>query len=65
MAKYEGERARQEGVRIALELQEEVMQYFNGIYLITPFFRYEMCVQLIDYARPIRAIGARKRLARG
>jgi homocysteine S-methyltransferase len=56
MAKYEGERARQEGVRIALEMQEEILQYFNGIYLITPFVRYEMCVQLMEFARPLPSL---------
>ncbi|MFQ5630235.1 MAG: methylenetetrahydrofolate reductase, partial [bacterium] len=56
IAKYEGERARQEGVRIALEMQEEILQHFNGIYLITPFVRYEMCVQLIEYARPLQRV---------
>ena len=60
MAKYEGERARQEGVRIALEMQEEVLQYFNGVYLITPFVRYEMCVQLIEYARPLQSAAGHK-----
>jgi homocysteine S-methyltransferase len=61
MAKYEGERARQEGVRIALELQEEILQYFNGIYLITPFVRYEMCVQLIEFARPLQRTPGERR----
>lgn len=58
IAKYEGERARHEGVRIALELQEEILQYFNGIYLITPFVRYEMCVQLMEFARPLQAVSS-------
>ncbi len=55
MAKYEGERAREEGIKIAYELEQEVLSYFNGIYLITPFKRYEMCVRLVEMARPIDA----------
>lgn len=54
MAKYDGDRARQEGVRIALELLEAVLEHFNGIYLITPFLRYDMTVQLIEFARPVQ-----------
>jgi methionine synthase / methylenetetrahydrofolate reductase(NADPH) len=46
MALYEGERAREEGIAIASELLEVAMQYFNGIYLMTPFMRYEMTVAL-------------------
>lgn len=60
LAKYEGERARQEGVRIALEMQEEVLQHFNGVYLITPFIRYEMCVQLIEFARPVKQVATKQ-----
>lgn len=54
IGRYEGERARQEGVRIAHELLEEVLPHFNGIYLITPFVRYEMCAQLMEFARPLQ-----------
>ncbi len=53
MRKFEGEKAREEGVRIAHEIEQEVLAYFNGIYLITPFKRHEMCVQLIELARPV------------
>ncbi|RMD93637.1 MAG: hypothetical protein D6814_15370 [Calditrichaeota bacterium] len=53
MRKFEGEKAREEGIRIAHEIEQEVLAYFNGIYLITPFKRHEMCVQLIELARPV------------
>lgn len=42
-------RAAQEGMRIAKELIDHALEYFNGIYLITPFLRYEMTVELAEY----------------
>lgn len=39
----------QEGLSIARELIDTAIQYFNGIYLITPFFRYEITVELTKY----------------
>ncbi|MGO1059383.1 bifunctional homocysteine S-methyltransferase/methylenetetrahydrofolate reductase [Planococcus sp. FY231025] len=47
------ERATAEGIQIAKELIDTAAGLFNGIYLITPFLRYEMCVELIDYIRQI------------
>jgi methionine synthase I (cobalamin-dependent)/5,10-methylenetetrahydrofolate reductase len=49
MAGLEGEVGRAEGVQIAKELLDTALQYFNGIYLITPFMFYDMTVQLTDY----------------
>lgn len=49
--RFEGERARREGVTIAAEILESVLDYFNGIYLITPFVRYEMCLELVEKCR--------------
>lgn len=50
-----------EGIQIAKELIDEVHRYFNGLYLITPFLRYEMTVELTKYwhwknklAKPIK-----------
>jgi len=51
MARYEGDRARKEGVLICQEIMQEVLTCFNGIYLVTPFVRYEMCVSLIEQAQ--------------
>ncbi len=51
--RFEGERARREGVTIAAEVLESVLDYFNGIYLITPFVRYEMCLELIEKCRAL------------
>jgi methionine synthase I (cobalamin-dependent)/5,10-methylenetetrahydrofolate reductase len=50
MRRFEpGEAARREGVAIARELLDVAMEYFNGIYLITPFFYYEMTAELTSY----------------
>ncbi|QCR33924.1 bifunctional homocysteine S-methyltransferase/methylenetetrahydrofolate reductase [Lysinibacillus sp. SGAir0095] len=38
-----------EGIAIAKELLDTAAKYFNGIYLITPFIRYEMTIQLMQY----------------
>nr|WP_279663427.1 bifunctional homocysteine S-methyltransferase/methylenetetrahydrofolate reductase [Ectobacillus ponti] len=45
------ESAAAEGVRIAKELLDEAMKLFNGIYLITPFLRYEMTEVLAGHVR--------------
>jgi methionine synthase I (cobalamin-dependent)/5,10-methylenetetrahydrofolate reductase len=50
MRRFEpGEAARREGVAIARELLDITMEYFKGIYLITPFFYYEMTAELTSY----------------
>jgi len=46
--RFDGERARREGVTIASEILESTLDYFNGIYLITPFVRYEMILDLVE-----------------
>ncbi|WP_078428510.1 bifunctional homocysteine S-methyltransferase/methylenetetrahydrofolate reductase [Alkalihalobacterium alkalinitrilicum] len=42
-------RAEIEGLKIATSLIDKAIKYFNGIYLITPFLRYEMTVTLTQY----------------
>ncbi|WP_431028174.1 bifunctional homocysteine S-methyltransferase/methylenetetrahydrofolate reductase [Lysinibacillus sp. LZ02] len=49
------EKATAEGVAIAKELLDTACQYFNGIYLITPFLRYDMTLQLLDYVKELDA----------
>lgn len=53
MKACEGDKAREAevGVSIAKELLDTAMKHFNGIYLITPFLRYEMTVQLMQYIK--------------
>lgn len=43
-------KATQEGIAITKDLIDVASQLFNGIYLITPFLRYEMTVELTRYA---------------
>jgi methionine synthase I (cobalamin-dependent)/5,10-methylenetetrahydrofolate reductase len=40
-----------EGLHIAKSLIDAAIELFNGIYLITPFLRYELTVELAEYAR--------------
>jgi homocysteine S-methyltransferase len=61
MYRFEGERARREGVTIAAEILESVLDYFNGIYLITPFVRYEMCGELVEICRRLSLRPAARR----
>ena len=49
MAGLQGAEARQEGVKMAKELIDVVLKYFNGIYLITPFHYYGMTAELTRY----------------
>ncbi|MEK6268970.1 MAG: bifunctional homocysteine S-methyltransferase/methylenetetrahydrofolate reductase [Planococcus sp. (in: firmicutes)] len=45
--------ATQEGIQIAKELIDTAAELFHGIYLITPFVRYDMTVELIHYIRQL------------
>lgn len=47
------DRATAEGIQIAKELIDAAAGLFNGIYVITPFFRYDMSVELINYIRKL------------
>ncbi|WP_226534921.1 bifunctional homocysteine S-methyltransferase/methylenetetrahydrofolate reductase [Fictibacillus halophilus] len=53
MGKYKEnpKQASVEGLNIAKSLLDTAMDLFNGIYLITPFMRYELTVELVNYAR--------------
>ncbi|MFC4402760.1 bifunctional homocysteine S-methyltransferase/methylenetetrahydrofolate reductase [Gracilibacillus xinjiangensis] len=39
----------QEGIQIAKELIDTAINYFNGIYLITPFMNYQITTELTKY----------------
>ena len=47
------EKATAEGIAIAKELLDTACELFNGIYLITPFLRYDMTLQLLDYVKQL------------
>jgi methionine synthase / methylenetetrahydrofolate reductase(NADPH) len=51
IAKYKDDptKAAQEGLVITKSLIDTALELFNGIYLITPFLRYELTVELADY----------------
>ena len=46
-------RAAEIGVQIAKELIDVASELFNGIYLITPFLRYEMTLELMSYIKQL------------
>ncbi|MDG5787830.1 bifunctional homocysteine S-methyltransferase/methylenetetrahydrofolate reductase [Evansella sp. AB-P1] len=43
--------SKKEGIAIAKSLIDCALDYFKGIYLITPFMNYEMTVELTEYIR--------------
>jgi homocysteine S-methyltransferase len=45
------EKAGREGIAITKSLIDTALDLFNGIYLITPFLRYELTAELAIYAR--------------
>ncbi len=51
MAEADGnrEQSTQKGLRIAEELIDVALEHFHGIYLVTPFMRYDMTVHLTKY----------------
>lgn len=54
------EKATQEGLKITKSLIDTASTYFNGIYLITPFLRYELSVELARYTKLRTAATRRK-----
>jgi methionine synthase I (cobalamin-dependent)/5,10-methylenetetrahydrofolate reductase len=51
MKQYEHDpfQSKREGITIAKELIDAAFNLFNGIYLITPFLRYDLTVELVTY----------------
>ncbi|GEN83529.1 bifunctional homocysteine S-methyltransferase/5,10-methylenetetrahydrofolate reductase [Sporosarcina luteola] len=47
------EKATQEGIDIAKELIDTAAELFNGIYIITPFLRYDMSLELITHIKEL------------
>ncbi|MBD8067577.1 bifunctional homocysteine S-methyltransferase/methylenetetrahydrofolate reductase [Bacillus sp. PS06] len=50
-ADHDPKKAQEEGIAIAKSLIDVAYDLFNGIYLITPFLRYEMTVELTNYIK--------------
>lgn len=50
-----GENAPQEGVRIAIELMEQMREYVQGAYVIPSYGRYSLAAEVIDAISPVRA----------
>ena len=49
------EKATEEGINIAKELIDTAAELFNGIYIITPFLRYDMSLELINHIKELDA----------
>ncbi|RDY72517.1 bifunctional homocysteine S-methyltransferase/methylenetetrahydrofolate reductase [Halobacillus sp. SY10] len=60
LAGSDKEQAQAEGLSISKSLIDTALDLFNGIYLITPFLRYEMTVELTNYIKQQTAEGERK-----
>jgi methionine synthase / methylenetetrahydrofolate reductase(NADPH) len=43
------EQSTKEGLEVSKELIDAALDYFHGIYLVTPFMRYDMTVSLTEY----------------
>ncbi|MDW0116711.1 bifunctional homocysteine S-methyltransferase/methylenetetrahydrofolate reductase [Sporosarcina thermotolerans] len=54
------EKATQEGITIAKGLVDTAAELFNGIYIITPFLRYDMSLELINHIKELDAEKERK-----
>ena len=54
------ERSTAEGIQIAKELIDTAAELFNGIYIITPFFRVDMSLELIRHIKEIDGKKARE-----
>lgn len=43
------EQSTKESIAISKELIDTALEHFNGVYLITPFMRYDIVVELVEY----------------
>lgn len=48
-ASTDREKSTAESIAISKELIDTALEHFNGVYLITPFMRYDICVELVEY----------------
>jgi homocysteine S-methyltransferase len=47
----EGAEGNREGIAVARDLCDAILEYFRGIYLITPLMRFDLTVELSQYVR--------------
>ncbi|MED5042114.1 bifunctional homocysteine S-methyltransferase/methylenetetrahydrofolate reductase [Geobacillus stearothermophilus] len=57
--------AAKEGIAIAKSLIDAAFDLFNGIYLITPFLRYDMTVELVRYIHEKEAAAKERKVVHG
>lgn len=62
LADGDREQSTEQGLRIAEELIDVALEHFHGIYLVTPFTRYDMTVHLTEYINKKVANGAGKKI---
>jgi methionine synthase I (cobalamin-dependent)/5,10-methylenetetrahydrofolate reductase len=53
MAGTEGQQGRRQGIEIAKDVVRAALEYFPGIYLITPFLAYDTTAELAQFARSL------------
>ncbi|MBA2241474.1 MAG: bifunctional homocysteine S-methyltransferase/methylenetetrahydrofolate reductase [Chthoniobacterales bacterium] len=53
MANAEGAEGRARGVRLAKKIVAATLAQYDGVYLITPFLRYDTTVELAEFARSL------------
>ncbi|WLR41336.1 methylenetetrahydrofolate reductase [Bacillus carboniphilus] len=51
MAKYKGDDAKKAGIEIAINLAEYARRFFKGLYLITPFMKYDITAEICSHMK--------------
>ncbi len=64
-AASDDEEAQSEGIAIAKSLIDAAFDLFNGIYLITPFLRYELTVELTHYIKEKTRLEEERKIRNG
>ena len=64
-AASDDEEAQSEGIAIAKSLIDAAFDLFNGIYLITPFLRYELTVELTRYIKEKTRLEEERKIRNG
>jgi homocysteine S-methyltransferase len=59
---HDKEQSAKEGILLAKELIDRAYELFNGLYLITPFMRYEMTVELANYIKAKELVSIERKI---